>query len=240
MKNKKKKPDERTLQVLDALNRLGGCGSPSAICKVMDCSSWGTKTPDATIRQKLQFSRGSLFFSVKKGVWCTKAWLEHNQLFESEMNNLKERVSAVEKKKSIVNIYAEGINCQNSCIEDRSEVVLKEKQTEDKTVETNTPKSKTKIPRKQGIKVTIESKREQILQLLDECMEGKTGKEATMVILAAVKAGAIFKPSYPAFDARYPDRINKNHYHDYTKSERSYDPVSFQVFVDKFKEIIEA
>lgn len=55
-------------QVIAAMKRLGGIASLSQLIGAVDFSQWGTKTPDATIRQTVQ--NKSRFSRIKPGVYC--------------------------------------------------------------------------------------------------------------------------------------------------------------------------
>lgn len=57
--------------------------------------------------------------------------------------------------------------------------------------------------RSSGIVVTNKQIEDKVLELLDRLMVGKTNKDAATIINGALSAGAILKPTYGEFCARY-------------------------------------
>lgn len=237
MNNKTKKPDKRTLQILEALSLLGGYGELKDIYRVMDFSEWGTKFPHDTVRQKLQYGRGELFFNIDRGVWCNKSYMMQQKQIQQAVGKLNERVSAVENTKPVVKIYAEHIEYKTN----NNTVV--QNADEDKPELKDTNVQKKPAPQKsKTLKdyILIASLREPIWKLLTEYLKDKRGKDATMVILAAIEAGAIKRPPYSVFNNEYKKVINYNHYYEYLKSRASYPADTFGTIVQAFRDIIES
>ena len=57
----------RKQQIIDALRLLRGYAKLEDLYKIVDTSTWGTKTPKASIRQILQLHQE--FFNIRSGVW---------------------------------------------------------------------------------------------------------------------------------------------------------------------------
>lgn len=233
MNNKNKKPDKRTLQILEALSLLGGYGELKDIYRVMDFSQWGTKHPHDTVRQKLQYGRGEFFYNIGRGVWCNKSYKMQQVQIQMAVVKLNERVSAVEKKKPVVKIYAEHIEYNNNTNEQNSEEDIPERKTTTGRKKPAPQKSKTLKDY-----ILIASLREPIWSLLTEYLKDKRGKDATMAILAATVAGAMKRPPYSVFNNEYKDVINCNHYYEYLKRPESYPSDTFSTIVQRFQDII--
>ena len=63
----KKKAISRKQQIIDALRQLGGVAKLENLYKNVDTSTWGTQTPETSIRQILQLKPE--FFKIQSGVW---------------------------------------------------------------------------------------------------------------------------------------------------------------------------
>ena len=55
-------------QVIVAMEKNGGYATLQQLNRIIDTSSWGTKTPDATIRRIVQENKE--FFKIKSGLWA--------------------------------------------------------------------------------------------------------------------------------------------------------------------------
>ena len=66
---KKERPEKisQKQQVIDALRILGGYAKNEDIYKIVDTSTWGTKTPPESIRRILQ--KNQEFFNIRQGLW---------------------------------------------------------------------------------------------------------------------------------------------------------------------------
>lgn len=63
--------------VIEAMRANGGYATFQQLNKLVDCSSWGTKTPAATIRRIVQ--KNDEFFRIQSGLWALKE-------YENEVN----------------------------------------------------------------------------------------------------------------------------------------------------------
>lgn len=59
-------------QVIKAMEENGGYATLQHLNHFVDVSSWGTKTPDATIRRIVQ--KSDVFFKIRPGLWALKEY----------------------------------------------------------------------------------------------------------------------------------------------------------------------
>lgn len=90
-----------------------------------------------------------------------------------------------------------------------------------------------------GIVVSNVALEVQVLELLDKLMEGKTNKDAAIIIQAALLACAILRPSYRQFCNRYGEAIiSKTLYNRYVGiSKRVFLEADLEPIIAKFKSL---
>lgn len=209
MAKKSKSNNARMQQVIKALSDLGGYARPIQIYKAMDCSGWGTRTPQATVRQKLQQARDQgLVVHCKDGHWCTMAYANQLEQLASQMHTLEQKMDVISRHETIVKIKDGRV-----LIEQRADATAAP-QPDDKNLSGRAPV----LTREEQLQqwATKQSQCQQTAALLEDYLSHKTGRAATIVIFAATKVGAITRPTYTAFDRIYPGAISKNKYYIYT------------------------
>lgn len=90
-------------QVKNAMKENGGYATLSQLYHVVDTSTWGTKTPDATIRKIVQESD---FFKIKPGLWALK------ECKEEVLNKLSIVPSEKQSDNAFTHSYYQGIVVQ--------------------------------------------------------------------------------------------------------------------------------
>lgn len=95
---KKLRPlNQRVKLIYDALTRMGGCAPLKALYQYIGETGWGTKTPRATIRQKLQ-QNPHLFVNLNRGVWATTAYV-------NAQRQITLQTSTQSSPSSVINIH---------------------------------------------------------------------------------------------------------------------------------------
>jgi len=69
--NNKMARQTQEYQVIQALSELGGWATLRKLNETVDFSSWGTKTPEATVRRIVQLSKS--IFRIRPGLWALEA-----------------------------------------------------------------------------------------------------------------------------------------------------------------------
>lgn len=201
---KKKKINERVLRILRALNELGGCGTLEQIYEVTDTSDWGTNTPEATIRQKLQLGRGKFFVQLRKGVWCTVPYYQQYH----DIHILSDRVTAIEKKPQVVQIVTDSISVNSPTphyVADETKTVVKEEDVvtppaKQQEVVAEQPVKQEKMKEEEidytthafAIHVTNPDKIQEVMVMLHRKMKkGGSLKQWMLPYRAAIEAGVI-------------------------------------------------
>ena len=68
----KQKKYTQTQQVIDALLKCGGFSTLGNLYQLVDTSSWGTKTPNESIRRIVQQSNE--IFKIQPGLWALEEY----------------------------------------------------------------------------------------------------------------------------------------------------------------------
>lgn len=239
MKKKNKGIDQRTRMVIKSLSELGGCARPIDIFKNMDCSSWGTRTPLNTVRQKLQMARDKgLVVQGQDHLWYTIAYALQLQTIDSKIQHLAQKVDDISHHETIVKIKDGKVLVEQSQGSQSQSATSGSSKTIDQKAAIS---AQSTLTHQQLLEqwVTTQSSRVQVASLLHDYLAEKVGKDATIVICGACRAGAIAKPSYKAFSSLYPKAISRNRYYEYTDGKyEGYDKDRLHTIIDRFKALI--
>lgn len=244
---KKKKINERVLRILRALNELGGCGTLEQIYEVTDTSDWGTNTPEATIRQKLQLGRGKFFVQLRKGVWCTVPYYQQYH----DIHILSDRVTAIEKKPQVVQIVTDSISVNSPTphyVADETKAVVKEEEVvtppaKQQEVVAEQPVKQEKVKEEEidytthafAIHVTNPDKIQEVMVMLHRKMKkGGSLKQWMLPYRAAIEAGVLDRViPHPHFVDEFGE-ISSSRYSDLANKEGEYTPKQLDDLVELF------